>query len=64
MPRGSVPGFVLFAVGRTNFWDPLGNWRSDKSTRKACVAEIARRYHECVAVFDEARHMVSNHAAA
>jgi len=64
MPRGSVPGFLGFAVGRSNFWDPLVDWRAGKSTRDACVAEIARRYHECVVVFDNARRMVTNHAAA
>ena len=26
----TVPGFIGFAVGRTSFWDPLVNWRSNK----------------------------------
>ena len=60
----SVPGFVGFAVGRTNFWDPLVDWRAGKTTREASVAEIARRYRDCVAVFDNARRMVTDHAAA
>jgi 5-dehydro-2-deoxygluconokinase len=27
-----VPGFIGFAVGRTNFWDPLVAWRAKKAT--------------------------------
>jgi myo-inositol catabolism protein IolC len=60
----SVPGFVGFAVGRTNFWDPLVDWRAGKTTREASVAEIARRYQDCVAVYDEARRALTEHAAA
>ncbi len=50
-----VPGFIGFAVGRTTFWDPLIDWRSNKITREAAVAEIARRYKEWVAIFEKAR---------
>jgi myo-inositol catabolism protein IolC len=49
-----VPGFIGFAVGRTTFWDPLVDWRSKKTTREAAVAEIARRYHEWVGIFEKA----------
>ncbi len=49
-----VPGFIGFAVGRTTFWDPLVDWRSKKTTREAAVAEIARRYHEWVDIFEKA----------
>ena len=49
-----VPGFIGFAVGRTTFWDPLVDWRSKKTTREAAVAEIARRYHEWVEIFEKA----------
>ena len=47
----SVEGFIGFAVGRTDFWDPLVAWRSGKTTRDAAVAEIARHYREFVDTF-------------
>jgi 5-dehydro-2-deoxygluconokinase len=50
-----VPGFIGFAVGRTSFWDPLVQWRDDRSKRDASVKEIARRYREWCDVFDKAR---------
>ena len=51
----SVPGFIGFAVGRTTFWDPLVDWRANRTTREAAVAEIARRYREWVDIFEKAR---------
>jgi myo-inositol catabolism protein IolC len=48
-----VPGFIGFAVGRTDFWDPLVAWQSKKATREQAVAEIARRYREFVDLFKE-----------
>ena len=51
----AVPGFIGFAVGRTDFWEPLVDWRDKKTTRDAAVAEIARRYREFVDVFESAR---------
>ena len=50
-----VPGFIGFAVGRTDFWEPLAGWRNKKESREAAVAEIARRYREFVDVFESAR---------
>jgi myo-inositol catabolism protein IolC len=50
-----VPGFIGFAVGRTDFWEPLVGWRAKRTTREQAVAEIARRYREFVAVFEKAR---------
>lgn len=50
-----VPGFIGFAVGRTTFWDPLVNWRANKITREAAVAEIARLYREWVDIFEKAQ---------
>ncbi len=41
-----VPGFIGFAVGRTDFWEPLVGWRDKTTTREAAVSEIARRYRE------------------
>jgi myo-inositol catabolism protein IolC len=50
----AVPGFIGFAVGRTDFWEPLVGWRAKKATREAAVAEIARRYREFVNIFEQA----------
>jgi 5-dehydro-2-deoxygluconokinase len=50
----SVPGFIGFAVGRTDFWDPLVAWRDNKTTREAAVSEIARHYREFVDLFESA----------
>jgi myo-inositol catabolism protein IolC len=52
---GTVPGFIGFAVGRTDFWEPLVGWRAKKTTREAAVDEVARRYREFVDVFETAR---------
>ena len=51
-----VAGFIGFAVGRTVFWEPLIDWRSQKITRDAAVAEIAHRYRGFVDIFENARH--------
>jgi myo-inositol catabolism protein IolC len=50
-----VKGFIGFAVGRTDFWEPLENFRAKKITRTDAVAEIARRYREFVGIFEKAR---------
>ena len=50
-----VPGFIGFAVGRTDFWDPLVEWRDKKKSRDQAVAEIAKRYKHFVDVFQQAR---------
>jgi myo-inositol catabolism protein IolC len=47
-----VDGFIGFAVGRTDFWDPLVGWRAGKETREQAVSEIARRYREFVDLFE------------
>src|SRR5262249_24738883 len=44
----AVPGFTGFAVGRTTFWNPLVNYRANKLTREAAVAQIAASYREWV----------------
>ena len=49
-----VPGFIGFAIGHTDFWDPLVAWRGKKATREEAVAEIARRYREFVHIFEKA----------
>jgi 5-dehydro-2-deoxygluconokinase len=50
----SVPGFIGFAVGRTDFWEPLVDWRAGKITREDAVAEIARRYLDFTRIFEPA----------
>ena len=50
-----VKGFIGFAVGRTDFWQPLVDWRAGKISRDAAVMEIARRYREFVEIFEHAR---------
>lgn len=51
----TVPGFIGFAVGRTDFWEPLMAWRTRKVTREEAVGEVAQRYREFVDVFEKAR---------
>ncbi|MBV8361313.1 MAG: DUF2090 domain-containing protein [Deltaproteobacteria bacterium] len=50
-----VRGFIGFAVGRTDFWEPLVHWRNGSSAREAAVSAIAGRYREFVDVFEKAR---------
>jgi 5-dehydro-2-deoxygluconokinase len=58
----AVPGFVGFAVGRTDFWDPLVGWLAKKITREDAVAEVARRYRGFVDIFEKG-HAGRAHAA-
>lgn len=51
----TVPGFIGFAVGRTDFWQPLVDFRAKKITREAAVAEMAGRYREFADIFENAR---------
>jgi myo-inositol catabolism protein IolC len=48
----SVPGFIGFAVGRTDFWQPLVDWRDHKVSRETAVKEIADHYLEFVSIFE------------
>jgi len=50
-----VDGFIGFAVGRTDFWDPLVSWRSGKIDRPAAVQQIAAHYSEFVEIFEGAK---------
>jgi len=54
-----VSGFIGFAVGRTDFWQPLVDFRAKKITREAAVAEIADRYRKFVSIFENARVEIS-----
>src|SRR6266853_890695 len=51
----AVPGFIGFAVGRTDFWQPLVDFRAKKITREAAVAAIANHFQEFVHIFENAR---------
>ena len=55
----SVPGFIGFAVGRTDFWQPLVDLRDQKISRQEAVDEMARRYREFVDAFESARADIS-----
>jgi myo-inositol catabolism protein IolC len=50
----SVPGFIGFAVGRTDFWDPLVAWRDKKISREKAMDEIAGHYRQFVDDFEAA----------
>jgi len=50
-----VPGFIGFAVGRTDFWEPLVGWRDGKETREEAVAAIAAHFKGFVEIFEGAR---------
>jgi len=55
MVAARVRGFIGFAVGRTDFWEPLVSWHTKNASREAAVSEIAERYREFVEVFEKAR---------
>jgi 5-dehydro-2-deoxygluconokinase len=50
-----VEDFIGFAVGRTAFGEPLMSCRGGEIAPGAAVTEIARRYEECVGIFEKAR---------
>lgn len=50
-----VKGFIGFAVGRTDFWEPLVNFRAKRTTRQDAVEEIGRRYREFAGIYEKAR---------
>jgi myo-inositol catabolism protein IolC len=54
----SVKGFIGFAVGRTDFWDPLVNLRAGKWPREQAVEEMAKRYREFVGLFEAAKSKI------
>ena len=55
----TVPGFIGFAVGRTDFWAPLVDWRDGKQTRDAAVSQISSHYREFIDIFEQAREKVA-----
>ena len=50
-----VPGFIGFAVGRTNFSGPLKRFIADPSTEGEAVRTIAENYKGCVDTWTAAR---------
>ena len=50
----AVPGFIGFAVGRTDFWEPLVEWLAKRTTRDVAVARIAGRFQDFAASFESA----------
>jgi 5-dehydro-2-deoxygluconokinase len=51
----AVPGYIGFAVGRTDFWQPLVDLRDKKISRDAAVDQMAHRYREFVDAFESAQ---------
>ncbi len=49
-----VPGYIGFAVGRTNFAEPLKGWIADPSTEARAIEAIATNYKACVDVWQQA----------
>jgi myo-inositol catabolism protein IolC len=49
-----VPGWIGFAVGRTNFAEPVKRFIADRSVERRSIEEIARNYKQCVDVWQEA----------
>jgi 5-dehydro-2-deoxygluconokinase len=57
----SVPGFIGFAVGRTDFWNPLVEFRDKKISRETAVDEIATHYRQFVDDFEaSASHRIES----
>jgi len=50
-----VPGFIGFAVGRTNFSDPLKRFLEDPKQESAAIEAIAKNYKGCVDTWQAAR---------
>ncbi len=48
-----VEGFIGFAVGRTDFWQPIMDWRAKRKTREQAIAQIAREYREFADIFEQ-----------
>ncbi len=50
-----VEGFIGFAVGRTNFSDPLKRYLKKELDEKSAVEEIAENYKGCVDIWKKAK---------
>jgi len=51
----SIPGIIGFAVGRTIFWDPLVEFRTNKIDRAQAAEKIAQNYMEFVDLWQTQR---------
>jgi 5-dehydro-2-deoxygluconokinase len=51
----TVPGFIGFAIGRTDFRKSIAAGRAKRATRETAISQIARRYREFVDLFEKAR---------
>jgi len=49
-----VPGFIGFAVGRTNFSDPLKRYLENRSEESNSIEAIAKNFKECIDVWQAA----------
>lgn len=49
-----VPGWIGFAVGRTNFAEPVQRFLADRGAEHRSIDEIAASYKRCVDVWQEA----------
>ncbi|HEX2165263.1 MAG TPA: DUF2090 domain-containing protein [Thermoanaerobaculia bacterium] len=49
-----VPGWIGFAVGRTNFAAPVQRFLADRGVERRSIDEIAESYKRCVDVWQEA----------
>lgn len=49
-----VPGWIGFAVGRTNFAAPVQRFLADRGVERRSIDEIAASYKRCVDVWQEA----------
>ena len=49
-----VPGFIGFAVGRTNFSEPLKRFLENRNEEAAAVEAIAKNFKECIDVWQSA----------
>jgi 5-dehydro-2-deoxygluconokinase len=50
-----VPGFIGFAVGRTNFSEPLKRFLENRNEEDAAIEAIAQNYKECVDIWRKAQ---------
>jgi myo-inositol catabolism protein IolC len=46
---------IGFAVGRTDFWNPLLDWRDGKASTQMTVDAVAHRFESFIALFEGAR---------
>ena len=56
------PGFIGFAVGRTDFWDAIADYEAQKATRQQAITRIATRFSDWVTIFTQARVAVTGTA--